>query len=179
MREERVAKRYARALFNAAVRTQAVDAVSEALQQLLNTLHEQPPLRTLLLNPLIPRERKQQMVQEAIGRQTHPLLASLLSVLVDKRRERLLPEVAREFGELCDEHMGIARVRATTAYPLDSQQEHALVRGLEQRTGKTVVLQTNVDPSLIGGIVVRIGDTIIDGSVRGQLLRLRQYLLNA
>jgi F0F1-type ATP synthase delta subunit len=72
MREERVAKRYARALFNAAVRKQAVDAVSEALQQLLNTLHEQPPLRTLLLNPLIPRERKQQMVQEAIvrGRRT-------------------------------------------------------------------------------------------------------------
>ncbi len=179
MREERVAKRYARALFNAAVRTQAVDEVNEALQQLLDTLNKQPPLRTLLLNPLIPRERKQQMVQEAIGRQTHPLLASLLSVLVDKRRERLLPEVGREYVELRDEHLGILRVQATTAYPLDNNQEQALVRSLERRTSKTVVLQTQVDPSLIGGIVVRIGDTIIDGSVRGQLLRLRQYLLNA
>jgi len=179
MREERVAKRYARALFNAAVHRQAVDEVNEALQQLLNTLNEQPPLRTLLLNPLIPRERKQQMVQEAIARHTHPLLASLLSVLVDKRRERLLPQVAREYVELRDEHVGILRVQAMTAYPLDSDQEQALVRSLERRTSKTVVLQTQVDPSLIGGIVVRIGDTIIDGSVRGQLLRLRQYLLNA
>ncbi|GBC97167.1 ATP synthase subunit delta [bacterium HR16] len=179
MREGKVARRYARALFNAAVRTQAVEAVNEALQQLLDTLREQPPLQRLLLNPLIPRERKQQMVQESIGRQTHPLLASLLNVLVDKRRERLLPEVAREFSDLRDEHLGIVRVQATTAYPLDSQQEEALIRSLGQRTGKTVVLETHVDPSLIGGIVVRIGDTIIDGSVRGQLLRLKQYLLNA
>lgn len=179
MREERVARRYARALFQAALRTQAVDAVNEALQQLLRTLHEQPPLRYLLLNPLVPRERKQQMVQESIGRQTHPLLASLLNVLVDKRRERLLPEVARGFSELRDEHLGIVRVRAVTAYPLDSQQEQALIRSLERRTSKTVVLETQVDPSLIGGILVRIGDTIIDGSVRGQLQRLRQYLLNA
>lgn len=178
MREERVARRYARALFNAAVRAQSIEPVNEALQQLLSVLHEQPPLRYLLLNPLIPRERKQQMVQETIGRNTHPLLASLLSVLVDKRRERLLPEVAREFGELRDEHLGIVRVQATTAYPLDSQQQEALIRSLERRTSRTVVLDTRVDPSLIGGIVVRIGDTIIDGSVRGQLLRLRQYLLN-
>lgn len=179
MREGKVARRYARALFNAAVRTQAVEAVNEALQQLLGTLQEQPPLQRLLLNPLIPRERKQQMVQESIGRHTHPLLASLLSVLVDKRRERLLSEVAREFGDLRDEHLGIVRVQVAAAYPLDSQQEQALIRNLERRTGKTVVLQTQMDPSLIGGIVVRIGDTIIDGSVHGQLLRLKQYLLNA
>ncbi len=179
MREGKVARRYARALFNAAVRTQAVEAVNEALQQLLNTLQEQPPLQRLLLNPLIPRERKQQMVQQSIGRQTHPLLASLLNVLVDKRRERLLPEVAREFGDLRDEHLGIVRVQVYTAYPLDSQQEQTLVQSLQRRTGKMVVLQTHVDPTLIGGIVVRIGDTIIDGSVRGQLLRLKQHLLNA
>ena len=178
MREERVARRYARALFNAAVRAQSIDAVSEALQQLLSLLHEQPPLRHLLLNPLIPRERKEQMVQETVGRSTHPLLASLLSVLVAKRRERLLPEVAGEFARLRDEHLGIVRVQATTAYPLDVRQEQALIRSLERRTQKTVVLDTRVDPSLIGGIVVRIGDTIIDGSVRGHLLRLRQYLLN-
>lgn len=179
MREGKVARRYARALFNAAVRSQAVEAVNEALQQLLETLREHPPLQQLLLNPLIPRERKQQMVQQSIGRYTHPLLASLLDVLIDKRRERLLPDVAREFGNLRDEHLGIARVQATTAYPLDSEQQQALIRGLERRTSKTVVLETQVDPSLIGGIVVRIGDTIIDGSVRGQLLRLKQYLLNA
>jgi len=178
MREGKVARRYARALFHAAVRTHAVEAVNDALQQLLDTLREQPPLQHLLVNPLIPRERKQQMVQETIGRHTHPLLASLLSVLVDKRRERLLPEVAHAFAQLRDEHLGIVRVQATTAYPLDSQQEQALIHSLERRTDKRVVLETHVDPSLIGGIVVRIGDTIIDGSVRGQLLRLRQYLLN-
>ncbi|MEJ5252944.1 MAG: ATP synthase F1 subunit delta [Chthonomonadetes bacterium] len=179
MRQERVARRYARALFNAALHEQAIQAVDEALQQLLNTLQEQPSLHRLLVNPLIPRERKQQLVQEAIGRHTHPLVASLLGVLVDKRREPILPEVVREFEELRDEHLGIIRVQATTARPLDEEQQQALIRSLEQRTGKTVLLSLQTDPSLIGGIVVRIGDTIIDGSVRGQLLRLKQYLLNA
>lgn len=179
MREGKVARRYARALFNAAVRTQAVEAVNEALQQLLNTLRDHPPLQQLLLNPLIPRERKKQMVQQSIGRFTHPLLASLLDVMVQKRREGLLPEVAQEFSNLRDEHLGIVRVQAATAYPLDSEQQQALIRGLERRTGRQVVLETRVDPSLIGGVVVRIGDTIIDGSVRGQLARLKQYLLNA
>lgn len=179
MRLERVARRYARALFNAALHAQVVQAVDEALQQLLNTLQENQPLQRLLLNPLIPRERKRQLVQEAIGRQTHPLVASLLGVLVDKRREPILPEVVHEFARLRDEHLGVVRVQATTAYPLDEEQRQALIRSLEQRTGKTVLLDLQTDPSLIGGIVVRIGDTIIDGSVRGQLLRLKQYLLNA
>lgn len=179
MRESRIARRYARALFNAALRIQAVGVVDEALQQLLNTLREQEPLRQLLFNPLIPRERKGQLVQETIGRRTHPLLAGLLGVLVTKRRERLLSEVAREFTELRDEHLGILRVRVTTAYPLDSQQEQTLRYSLERRTDKTVIMDVQIDPSLIGGIVVRIGDTVIDGSVRGQLARLRQYLLNA
>lgn len=179
MREGRVARRYARALFNSALHTQALEAVDEALQQLLNTLREQLPLQQLLLNPLIPRERKKQLVQEAIGRHTYPLVSSLLNVLVDKRREPLLEEIVREFEQLRDEHLGVARVQATTAYPLDSHQEQFLRQNLERRTGKTVILEVHTDPSLIGGVMVRIGDTVIDGSIRGQLQRLKQYLLNA
>ncbi len=179
MREERVARRYARALFQAAVQQQAVEEVGNAFQELLRTLEEQPALQQLLRNPLMARERKQQLVQQALGAQTHPLLASLLNLSVRKRRESLLEEVYREYSNLYDEHLGILRVQATTARPLDEMQERALIRSLEQRTGKTVVLDKRVDPSLIGGIVVRIGDTVIDGSLRGQLQRLRHYLLNA
>lgn len=179
MREGKIARRYARALFQAAVRAEAVEAVDQALQQLLSTFEAQPGLRSLLLNQLLPRERKQLLVQQAIGRQTHPLLASLLNVLVDKRREHLVSSIAQEFGLLRDDHLGIARVQARTAYPLDSEQEQALIRNLQRRTGRKVMLEVQVDPSLIGGIVVRIGDTVLDGSVLGQLQRLRQYLLNA
>lgn len=179
MRESRVARRYARALFNSALRAQVIEAVDEALQQVLSILQAQPPLQQILLNPLIPRERKGQIVQQTLGRQTHPLVASLLNVLVDKRRETLLADVVREFERLRDEHLGIVRAQATVAYPLDSEQEHALRHSLERRTGKTVVLDVETDPSLIGGVMVRIGDTVIDGSVRGQLRRLKQYLLNA
>lgn len=179
MREGKVARRYARALFNAALHAQVVEAVDEALQSLLDTLQEHAPLRSLLLNPLVPREHKQQMVQDLLGRQTHPLVASLLNVLVDKRREALLTDIVEQFEQLRDEHLGVVRVQATTAYPLDSQLEQALRHSLERRTEKTVIMDVQTDPSLIGGIVVRIGDTVIDGSVRGQLLRLKQYLLNA
>jgi F-type H+-transporting ATPase subunit delta len=179
MREEKIARRYARALFNTALRAQALEAIDEALHQLLQTLRDQPHLQELWLNPLMPRERKQQLAQEAIGRQTLPLLASLLHVLVAKRRERLLLHIVNEFGRLRDEHQGIVRVQATTAYPLDRQTEQALVQSLQRRTGKTVVLEVRTDPSLMGGIMVRVGDTVIDGSVYGQLQRLKQYLLNA
>jgi|YNPMSStandDraft_1061717.scaffolds.fasta_scaffold20072_4 F-type H+-transporting ATPase subunit delta len=179
MREERVARRYARALFQVALREQAVEVVNEALHQLLRALQEQPSLQRLLLTPYIPRERKRQMIRQAIERQTHPLLVSLVDVVVDKRREGILPEIAREFAALRDEHLGIVRVHVTTAYLLAPQQEEALIQSLQQRTGKTVVLETQVDPSLIGGVMVRIGDTVIDGSLRGQLQRLKQYLLNA
>ncbi|MGQ9488162.1 MAG: ATP synthase F1 subunit delta [Armatimonadota bacterium] len=179
MRGSRVARRYARALFNSALHAQVIEAVGEALQQLLITLQEQPPLGQILRNPLMPRERKGQIVQQTLGRDTHPLVASLLNVLVDKRREALLADVVREFERLRDEHLGIVRAQATMAYPLDSEQEQALRHCLERRTGKTVVLDVATDPSLIGGVVVRIGDTVIDGSIRGQLLRLKRYLLNA
>lgn len=179
MREERVARRYARALFQASLRAQTVDAVQDALQELLRRLHEQPPLQRLLQNPLIPRDRKQALVHEGIGRHSHPLVASLLRTLVGKRRERLLPSIAQEFTELYEEHQGLVRISATVAYPLDAQQEQALIRSLQQRTGKTVILETRTDSSLVGGIVLRIGDTIIDASISGQLQRLRQYLLNA
>lgn len=179
MREGRVARRYARALFNSALHAQVIEAVDEALQQVLSTLREQPLLRQLLLDPLIPRERKGQMVQQTLGRDTHPLVASLLNLLVDKRREALLADVVREFERLRDEHLGIVRAQATVAYPFDSEQEQALRHSLERRTGKTVLLDVETDPSLIGGVVVRIGDMVIDGSIRGQLLRLKQYLLNA
>ncbi len=179
MRESKIARRYARALFQAALRADAVQAVDRALQELLDILREQPALHQLMLNPLIPRERKQELVQESIGRRTHPLLASLLNLLVDKRRERLLPDIAQEYAQMRDDHLGVVRVQARTAYPLDSQQEQALIQSLQRRTGRTVVLDVQVDPSLIGGILVRIGDTVIDGTVRGQLQRLRQYLMNA
>ncbi len=179
MRESRIARRYARALFQAALRAEAVEAVDQALQNLMATLQDQPALKHLMLNPLMPRERKQQLVRQVLGRNTHPLVASLLDVLVDKRREGLVSEIRQEFERLRDDHLGVVRVQARTAYPLDSQQEQALIRSLQQRTGRRVMLEVQVDPSLIGGVVVRIGDTILDGSVHGQLDRLRHYLLNA
>ncbi|MCS6950249.1 MAG: ATP synthase F1 subunit delta [bacterium] len=174
-----MARRYARALFNAAVQQQMVEEVGNSFRELLHTLEEQPALRQLLLNPLMARERKQQLVQQALAGKVHPLLVSLLNVMIRKRRENVLEEVFHEYGKLYDEHLGILRVQAISARPIDELQERALVRSLEQRTGKTVVLDKQVDPSLIGGIVVRIGDTVIDGSVHGQLQRLRHYLLNA
>lgn len=179
MREERVARRYARALFNAAVQQQAVEEVGNSFQELLRTLQAQPALQQLLQNPLMARERKQQLTQQALDGKIHPLLASLLNLMIQKRREAVLDEVFREYGKLYDEHLGILRVQAVTARPMDELQEQSLVRSLERRTGKTILVEKQVDSALIGGIIVRIGDTVIDGSVHGQLQRLKQYLLNA
>ena len=177
MREESVARRYAAALFEQAAKTNAVAQAGDELTLVAETVAASGALRALLGQPLVTEQRKKLALRNAFGDRVSPGVLAFLDLLVDKRRIGLLPEVQREFARLVLEYRNIAHARAVSAVPLTPEQTAALERSLEARTGKDIQLETEVDPSVLGGILVRIGDTVLDGTVRGNLERLREQLL--
>jgi len=176
--ETRVGRRYAAALFAAARKLDAIGAVQRDLASLLELWREAPSLPRALESPLLPAARKRAIIEEHLAPGLHPVTGSFLNLLVDKRRGSVLPIVREEFGRLADEANGIVRAVATVAAPLSDEERQALTASIAERTGRTVDLNVRVDPVIIGGAVVRIGDTVYDGSIRGALERLREQMLH-
>ena len=173
----RVVRRYAGALFGAAQQTGALDAVSRDLDVLHGLWQQVPALSHAMESPLLPAERKRALVSETLGADLHPLTRTFLYLLIDKRRADALTGVRDEFGRLADDARGIVRATATVALPLADRDRDALVAALAERTGKSVVLDVEVDGAVLGGVSVRMQDTVLDGSLRGAFERLREQML--
>ena len=168
------AKRYAQAVFQLALEAgqlevwerdlaQAVALASDAqVSVLLERLRPAPEQRLLALRRALPG--------------LSPLSMNLVQVLIVKGRLGLLPGIVAEYQELLDAHNGIQHASVTSAVPLEPGLQENLARALTQRTGKTIVLDTKVDPKVVSGLVIRVGDQIIDGSARTKLEGLRRAL---
>ena len=176
--ETKVAKRYASALFAVAGRSGKSDAVQRDLDTLVGLWEQTPALQRAMESPLIPAERKTALIDQLFGKDLDPLTRSFLHLLVEKRREELLRAVRVEYRRQADVAAGLVRAEAIVAAPLDDAQLADLVASLQDRTGKRIELNVDVDPFILGGVVVRMQDTIIDGSVRGALERLREQMLH-
>ena len=177
MREESVSRRYAAALFNQAKAAGTLKETSADLAYVAKALVENPAMARMIGHPLATVERKKTVLSAAFSGAISPASLAFLSLLADKRRTDLLAGAKQEFDELLRAHNNIVSATATTAVPLTAAQLAALEKALEARTGKDIELTTSVDPSLMGGILVRIGDTVLDGTVKGKLDRLREQLL--
>jgi F-type H+-transporting ATPase subunit delta len=154
----------------------AETAVNE-LRAFQDAMEESPALRDALLTPAVPASRK----RAVIGRIADVLKLSRISrnflfVLIDKRRIALLSEIIQSFETVADERMGFARAEVASALPLNDAQRQNLTAHLERVSGKRIRARFGVDGSLIGGVVARIGSTVYDGSVRGQLETLGRRL---
>ncbi len=176
-KDTRAAKRYALALFNTAVQTQKLDSIEQNLTDLLALMNQTPTLRQYWESPLIPSGRKREQIATILGDTVDPATLAFLRLLVDKRREDLLDAIDYELRQQVDASRHLVRAEATFALEPTESEKTALVRSLEQRTGESVLLSVQVDSSILGGVVVRLHDTIIDGSVRGTLERVREQLL--
>lgn len=176
MSEESVARRYAAALFAQAQEQGVLVEVARDLELADTSIREVPLLRNLR-QPNIADDRKKSMLKAAFGTDIQPLTHNFLELLIDKRRIEDVAVIQREFHELLLAHQNVAFAVAVSARPLTPEQTVALQRALETKTGKTITLKTEVDQALLGGVLVRIGDTVYDGSVRGNLDRLREQLL--
>jgi len=169
------ARRYAEAAFEIAVRDGNVEAWLDQLDDVAQASSGEGIDRALE-NPQVPVEVRITALESVLGDDKVPQLASMIRLLLHRRRIELLPRIASEFRRLYNRREGIVEATATSAAELDSDELAALRTRLEQMTGGKVDLKTQVDASLLGGVQVRVGDTLIDGSVRGRLERLRNRL---
>lgn len=176
------AGRYARALFDV-VQKEGGDpeAALADFQQFVDLFAQHPVLAATLGNPAIPAARKRAVVQALIDRAgaLSPIVAKLVLMLAERDRLSLVPQVARAFRARLMDHRKIIRGDVTTAVALGPDTLRALERGLQQATGRTVLLEGRVDPSIIGGVVTRLGSTVYDGSVTTQLQKMKRALIDA
>lgn len=176
----RVARRYAAALFHTALRGNVTDAVQGDIEQVRQFLDDHPQVLQTLAVPRVPAERKKSALRSLVGdRLSQDLTRRFMDLMVDHGREAFLPETADAFALLYDESRNVVAADVRTAAPLDDGQVSRLKARLDEMTGRDTRLTITTDPALVGGLVVRIGDTILDGSVRGYLEQFESRLRNA
>jgi F-type H+-transporting ATPase subunit delta len=179
VRESTIARSYAEALFELGERHGQSEAFSAALALVAQTLESERRLRLFLDTPKVELAEKKKVLREALREQVPPLVLNFLLVVLDKRRQRILPEIAREYRALLDESLGRVHAEVTIAREPDEKLEREIAGELSRVLEKTVVPTFQVDPSIIGGIIVRYGDRVLDGSLRRRLVTLRRHLLDA
>lgn len=173
-RRDSAPRRYAEAAFEIALRDETVEQWRAELDQAAAAL-DSADLGETLANPALPMQQRVAIVQGVFADLGDPA-RNLILLVLRRGRIRQLPRVAAEFRRLDDKRNNLVHATATSASPLDDAELGAITARLEQLSGAQVALETEVDPDLIGGVVVRIGDRLIDGSVRGRLERLRNQL---
>ena len=170
-------RRYAGALFAAAKDAGVIDKVESDLGLVTYSLQTMPRLKEALEHPLIPAESKKEIATQVFRAEIQEITLHFIDLVIDKRREDILEDVEQEYVTLANEFRGVATVRVTSAVPLTPAESGELRAKLGEFTGKKVELELEEDPALIGGLVARIGDTVLDGSVKGYLASLRGELL--
>lgn len=165
-----LAGRYALALFELARDGKALDSVAASLATLKTALAESADLKALIRSPLIGREDAAKAIAAvAASLQLGDLTTKTLGVLAQNRRLVQLPNVIRAFETLLSAHRGETRAEVTSAFPLTKTQATALSKQLKARTGRDMALDLSVDPAIMGGLIVKMGSQMIDGSLRTRL----------
>jgi F-type H+-transporting ATPase subunit delta len=173
-----VARRYAKALLTMGKEDDHYKEYGEGLSGFAHLLEREPELRDALLNPIHSREDRRKLLLRMIELLQLPLLVSnLLQLLLDKHRLNVVDGVAQAYQEMVDEVENVSRARVKAAIVLDDATQNRLRRTLEKLTGSTVVMEVEEDPNIIGGIVAKVGDLVLDGSVRSQINSLRESLI--
>jgi F-type H+-transporting ATPase subunit delta len=177
MQNVSVARRYARALLDASA--DKADVVLSQLDELVRYLHTAPEVLSALSNPALSRAQRMTMTEGVIKAADgmHLTLANTLRLLTDRNRFSSLPGLALQFRELVDLRMGRVRGVVTSATLLGDAQLTAIKAQLETLTQRKVVLDTKVDPSILGGIVATVGSRTYDGSIKSQLREMGRQLL--
>ena len=179
MRDPTLVRNYAEALFELAERHGAHDDYLRAALLLTEVLEANPRVRQFLETPKIDTRAKQQALRQALSGRVPGLFLNFLLVVLAKRRQRLLPDIGREYAALLDEKLGRLHVQVTLAHQPDPADTDRIAGELTRILGRVAIPHVRVDPGIIGGIIVRYGDRIMDGSVRRSLMSLRGRLLDA
>ena len=177
MLKDSVAARYSTALFALAKERAEVPHVSAELDSFVRALDSDVELRDFFASPVVDRKVKEQILHSVLHGRAGELTLNFLVLLVRKRRENLLPIVARQLHEMLDREAGRAQAAIGTPLPLDRLQLDELKARLSKVYGSDIMPNTRVTPELLGGLVVQVGDRYVDASVSGKLEELRRHLL--
>jgi F-type H+-transporting ATPase subunit delta len=168
-------KRYAQAAFELGLEKNELDSWQGDLRRIANlTADEQ--VMALLQNPRLPFAAKRSLLQKGLS-EIHPLAFNLALLLASKGRLKLAGDISRQYDELLDVHRGIEHAEVIAALPLNDESREAISRRLGEMVERRVVIDARVDPSILGGFIARIGDRLIDGSIRQRLETLKRKLV--
>lgn len=179
MTNETIARNYASALFELAQRHEGLEAFASGLDTVVGLLDQHPSFKLFLETPRIADRDKKELLKKAFGPVLPRTLLNFLQVMVDKRRQRLLGLVAGEYRSMLDEHLGRAHVTVTLARPLDADALQELSRRLSRLLGKEAIPHVRVKPVILGGVHLKSGDTVYDGTLRRRMKQLRRQLVSA
>ena len=175
--ETLAAKRYALAAFEIASERRNYEAWRDGLNQIAEFMSD-PEVKRVLENTRVTLDPKQRLIEADLG-DLDPMVLNLARLLLRKHRTSIAPDISIAFNELIDEERGIDHAHVRTAVPLTEAETADLARRLQQQTGHEVILTVEVDPSVLGGLVIQIGDRLIDASTRARLQAMRESLVGA
>jgi F-type H+-transporting ATPase subunit delta len=176
MREESVARNYAQALLELAEKASDPTGWGSMISDVSAAVQREPTLRRFLESPKVSATEKNAVLAKAFQDGLPRMLVRFLQLLVTNRRQMLIPQIAREYMALLDDAQGRVHAEVTLAKAVGDEDQKAIAAQLSRAIGKTVVPHVTIDPTILGGIVVRYGDTLMDGSVRRRLNTLRYRL---
>jgi F-type H+-transporting ATPase subunit delta len=176
--EEQVARVYAQALFDAAKEAGVVEPVRRELGDFVAALAASAPLRDVLADPQVATSAKRRVLAE-VTRGGQQLLASTLLLMLERGRFAAVPELRIAYDALAIVEEGVVEVEVVSAAELAPETEKKIAARVQEATGRRVELARRVDPSIVGGLVLRIGDVIVDGSVQARIRQLRRRLATA
>jgi F-type H+-transporting ATPase subunit delta len=179
MLTNKLAQTYAQAIYEIAADKGMLDEVQAQLEAVEATVGGHAELNALLYHPLVPPQAKKETVIKIFTGELADFVSNFLLLLIDKRRETLLAAIIGEYIKIANQTRNIAVAEVTTAKPLTDSQRDALAAKLSKVTGSKIILKLHVDEQILGGVVVKIGERLIDGSIVRQLKSLKTALLSS
>lgn len=179
MSEIRIAKRYARAALSNAIEKSLLDTFYKDFVLVQNSIKNSRELDLLFKNPVTNKNKKISIVKELFGKHINNESVEFLSFLIEKGRDSIIFEILQSFFEIRNEYLGLLEVNVFGFYPLSEGQQEKIKNELEKITKKKVSIFFQVDKSIMGGIIIKIDDTVLDASVKRKLELLKEHLLKA
>ncbi len=173
-----IARRYAGAMFDIGLKQHSLERTLEDVRGIAQVFAHRK-LAYLLREPKVPAQRKETAIRQALANKLLPTSLNLALLVVQRELVDIMPNIANELEQLVHNYKNEAIADVTTATRIDDAELTQIKQALEKRTGKTIITHARVQPDILGGVIARVGDQIIDGSVRSRLAALRQQLLKS
>lgn len=177
MKQTILARRYAKAVFTVGTESGKLEDYNAALQAVAALYSENTDVVDALTNPLYPIELREKVMAGIVKSiEVDTVMSNFLNLLVEKKRADILPDIAEEFKVMVDEAQNVSHGTVISAVELSEELQGKIQDTLEKLTGKKVELTTSVDPTIIGGMIAKVGDLVLDGSIKTQLAGLKESI---